>query len=82
MADYSGPAFPTINKQVTGHDAEGRPIYIEDVYFGLTKREYIAIEAMKAILTATVDIKIDDYNEDGLAEISFEVADAMLKRMT
>lgn len=53
----------------------------EKQYFcgGMSLRDYFAAKAMVGILTATARRDDKNYNEDALANLSYTVADAMLK---
>ena len=76
--DNSGPAFP-----VEGYAMDASGSYCGDVVTseGITKREYIAIEAMQGML---VNAKATDANsimglQETIAKLSYQMADAMLK---
>lgn len=63
MADQTTPAFP-------------QPTGINLFYSGMTLRDYFAAKAMTGLLTAEI---VGEYNNEHVAEISYRIADAMLK---
>ena len=65
----NSPAFPTSNWQKTVPMSNG---YNE----GMTLRDYFAAKAMTGLLTAEI---VGEYSNDHVAEISYRIADAMLK---
>ena len=65
----NSPAFPTSNWQKTVPMSNG---YNE----GMTLRDYFAAKAMTGLLTAEI---VGEYSHDHVAEISYRIADAMLK---
>ena len=77
MNKTGGPAFPTQSKLGVNEastwiaEIPGQP--------GMTLRDYFAAKAMLGILTVTVRADCDNYREDVLANLSYTVADAMLK---
>ena len=46
---------------------------------GMDLRDYFAAKAMQGIITATVTIDERNYDEDGLAYLSYVIADVMMK---
>ena len=77
MSNGNEPAFPT--ERVMSNDGE---TVIADGALGLTKREYIAIEAMKGILANPQVIEgIGDVERkyEDVIKHSFRHADAILK---
>ena len=65
----NSPAFPTSNWQKTAPMSNG---YNE----GMTLRDYFAAKAMTGLLTAEL---VGEYSNEHVAEISYRIADAMLK---
>ena len=65
----NSPAFPTSNWQKTVPMSNG---YNE----GMTLRDYFAAKAMTGLLTAEL---VGEYSNEHVAEISYRIADAMMK---
>jgi hypothetical protein len=63
------PAFPTSNWQQIAPRSSG---YNE----GMTLRDYFAAKAMTGLLTAEL---VGEYSNEHVAEISYRIADAMMK---
>jgi hypothetical protein len=59
------PAFPN-----EGFNGWGEP------FKGMTLRDYFAAKAMTGLLTAEI---VGEYSNEHVAEISYRIADAMLK---
>jgi len=60
------PAFPQLVLSNNGTYAEG----------GMSLRDYFAAKAMTGLLTAEI---VGEYSNEHVAEISYRIADAMLK---
>jgi hypothetical protein len=58
-----GPAFPCPTISIGQHQ-------------GMTLRDYFAAKAMTGLLTAEI---VGEYSNEHVAEISYRIADAMLK---
>lgn len=65
MADHTTRAFPTYHGGYAKCDADG-----------MTLRDYFAAKAMTGLLTAEI---VGEYSNEHVAEISYRIADAMLK---
>jgi len=61
------PAFPLHN-----HGAQTLGLHVT----GMTLRDYFAAKAMTGLLTAEI---VGEYSNEHVAEISYRIADAMLK---
>ena len=59
-----GPAFPAAHFDLADHE------------HGMTLRDYFAAKAMTGLLTAEI---VGEYSNEHVAEISYRIADAMLK---
>jgi len=63
------PAFPSSN-EVTLND------WVSSGHSGMSLRDYFAAQAMTGLLTAEI---VGEYSNEHVAEISYRIADAMLK---
>jgi hypothetical protein len=63
MTDHATPAFPQRTDATLS-------------YSGMTLRDYFAAKAMTGLLTAEI---VGEYSNEHVAEISYRIADAMLK---
>ena len=68
-----GPAFPTPRFTM---DGEGRVLGFSISTDGMSLRDYFAAKAMTGLLTAEI---VGEYSNEHVAEISYRIADAMLK---
>lgn len=72
MSDESGPAFPINDKLYNGSHHRSYP--------GMTPRDYFAAQAMGVVLGKALDLESPDPGYPRLvAELAYNVADAMLK---
>lgn len=69
MADHTTPAFPT------GIITDDKGMIVGGSN-GMTLRDYFAAKAMTGLLTAEI---VGEYSNEHVAEISYRIADAMLK---
>lgn len=74
MKNADLPAMPVIDDEISTHEKE--------IYFGLSKREMFAMEAMKAAISNKAVFEYADMSNDvfksELKRFSYEMADIML----
>lgn len=86
--DGDFPAFPCIEKVITGYTADvpvsfhaggtvdGRPMYEEVQHGGMTLRDYFAAKAMQSLIIWDAD---NNMCEGMISQRAYRQADAMLK---
>lgn len=73
-----GPAFPSLNAEMTGIDSDGNERWDTEPSGGMTLRDYFAAKAMQSFLINSPPKDYDSpYSE--WAEDAYQMADAMLE---
>lgn len=74
MKNADLPAMPIIDNEISTNERE--------IYFGLTKREMFAMEAMKAAISNKAVFEYGNFSDDKfkseLKKFSYDMADVML----
>ena len=72
--ETGGPAFPSLNAEMTGIDSDGNERWETEPSGGMSLRDYFAAKAMAALFA-----RIDTGGFARVALLSYELADAMLE---
>ena len=77
MKNADMPANPHEWRDYTEHGGE----MIRETFFGLTKREYAAIEAMQGICVNSGRNGTDYHKPENIAKIAVKLADALFEEL-